>query len=84
MRIDDLFIILLHLSEHRIQRFRKVLHVLIDLKMIKTKIEIEMKRTKWKSNQLNVMFFEFVIEHSINWLHHNVIWINVINSLVTQ
>ena len=75
MRIDSLFIISLHLSEHRIQLFRKVIHALTDLKKTKTKTKIERSE-----NQLNVMFFKFAIEHSICWLHHKTASINVINS----
>ena len=42
------------------------------------------KRNERNENQLSVMFFWFVIEHSIRWLHHKTISINVIISLITQ
>ena len=37
MRIDDLFVIFLHLFEHRIQFFRKIIHAFVDLQNTKKK-----------------------------------------------
>ena len=57
MRINDLFVISLHLFEHRIQFFRKVIHAFVDLQNVKKK-----KKNERNENQLNVVFFKFIIE----------------------
>ena len=50
-------------------------HWLICKKQMKKK-----KRNERNEDQLNVVFFKFVIEHSICWLHHKATSINVINN----
>ena len=76
MNIDDLFIISLHLFEHRIQSSRKV----IQRRRSKHWRKSRSRRSERSENQLIVTFFRFVIEHSICWLHHRITSINVVNN----
>ena len=79
MRIDDLFVISIHLSEHRIQFSRKIIHAFVDLQNAKKKKEKKKtKRAKWKSTQRCV--FQICYRVSICWLHHKSTSINVVNS----
>ena len=76
MRIDDLFIISLHLFEHRIQSSRKV------IQRRRSKHWRRSKRNERSENQLNVVFFKSVIE--LCWLHHRFTSINIVNSFINH
>ena len=51
MRIDDLSVISLHLSERRIQFFRKIIHAFVDLQNAKKKKKKKKKKNKKKKKK---------------------------------
>ena len=63
MRIDIMFITLLHLFNQRIYCFYKIVYALIDLTKTKTKTKANRRCENYFNN---VMFFKFVIKYLIN------------------